>query len=464
VQALNWDDFASAKVLLQRQLMLRPDDRNARYQLARVLYETGQTDDAVLIMRQLAYSSAGALADSESNGESGQESVADAADSATPNEAGTVSKFSRGDLRAAHWLLANRYLQVPRDQWSEQEKAELHPLLQWLYSRSPRDLLVTRLYSEELLRGERLEEALPLLLQLAPLSPSDSFRAAVVASVTGSKERATALANQALELLSLESDAERETAEWLLANAECQLFLGNHGEGLKLLAKAVTVTDDEALRDQMRQMAGQTLITWSQQIDDSPNKTIDDQLQVLRNLQQALNIAPNNPLVLGYLSQYLLTTYAEDEERVVALRESLISGTSPGISHFLRGTLAHLKGNAAEAKTHLELSAKHLPTNRSILNNLAFVMAGQGDEHLTKALDIIEGVIVAEPNPNPNYFDTRGGILLKLGRYQEAIADLEYGLQIPGRKREAQLDLAECYERLGNAELAETLRQAANNG
>ncbi|TVQ00291.1 MAG: hypothetical protein EA381_07735, partial [Planctomycetaceae bacterium] len=54
VQALNWDDFDSAKVLLQRQLLLRPDDRNARYQMARVLYETGQTDDAVLIMRQLA--------------------------------------------------------------------------------------------------------------------------------------------------------------------------------------------------------------------------------------------------------------------------------------------------------------------------------------------------------------------------------------------------------------------------
>jgi len=258
--------------------------------------------------------------------------------------------------------------------------------------------------------------------------------------------------------------AEGEGSTGTVACVNRRYQLGANLECPENLVQGVTATDDEATRDQMRQMAGQTLITWSRQIDDNPNKTIADQLQILRNLQQALKIAPNNPLVLGYLSQYLLASYAQDEERVVALRESLIAGTSPGISHFLRGTLAHLKGDAASAKSHLELSVKHLPANRSILNNLAFVMAGQGDEHLTKALDIIDGVIAAEPNPNPNHFDTHGGILLKLGRYEEAIGDLEYGLQIPGRKRDAQLDLAECYEQLGNTEMAETLRRAANNG
>jgi len=55
---------------------------------------------------------------------------------------------------------------------------------------------------------------------------------------------------------------------------------------------------------------------------------------------------------------------------------------------------------------------------------------------------------------NANFRETRGEVLVKLGRWQEAVLDLEYALPTLGSRRNTHAALAEAYHGLGSQELA----------
>ncbi len=62
---------------------------------------------------------------------------------------------------------------------------------------------------------------------------------------------------------------------------------------------------------------------------------------------------------------------------------------------------------------------------------------------------------------HPYFRDTRGQILVKLGRYQDAIPDLEVALQAPELAKDVHRALALAYEGLGLKDLAEAHRLRA---
>jgi predicted Zn-dependent protease len=83
---------------------------------------------------------------------------------------------------------------------------------------------------------------------------------------------------------------------------------------------------------------------------------------------------------------------------------------------------------------------------------------------LERALAIIQSVLTNAPG-NPEFRDTRGKILLKLGRYQDAITDLEYALPSLGAAINTHRALAQAYEPLGLSQLVqEHLRLAGAPG
>ena len=55
----------------------------------------------------------------------------------------------------------------------------------------------------------------------------------------------------------------------------------------------------------------------------------------------------------------------------------------------------------------------------------------------------------------PTFLETRGQVLAKLGRDEEAIADLAKSLEAFPNVPEIHETLARCYRKIGNAELAD---------
>src|SRR5262249_43417847 len=137
-----------------------------------------------------------------------------------------------------------------------------------------------------------------------------------------------------------------------------------------------------------------------------------------------------------------------------------------------------------QARVHFERAFDLEPSMLLAANNLAWLLAheepterirvlgavlGSGAArtqsypeaaNLQRALDMIENVVKQAPK-QPSFRETRGQILVKLGRWKEAVSDLEFALPLLPNKRPIHLSLAKAYQELGLAELAQEHRKLA---
>ena len=72
---------------------------------------------------------------------------------------------------------------------------------------------------------------------------------------------------------------------------------------------------------------------------------------------------------------------------------------------------------------------------------------------LPRALAIIQSVLDRFPN-NPSFHETRGQILVRMGRWQEGVADLEFALPQLASTSSTHSALADAYRGLGLRDLA----------
>ena len=129
--------------------------------------------------------------------------------------------------------------------------------------------------------------------------------------------------------------------------------------------------------------------------------------------------------------------------------------------HFLqyqnRGVDAYRKGNLAEAETAFRQGLMR-QRDATLLNNLAHVVM-ERDGDLPAALKLIDEALLRQPG-QAQMLSTRGAILLKLGRYEEARQDLQESLRKQGRTANLLLLLTQTYEGLGDRTRALTLVRA----
>lgn len=468
--ALAKDDWETARVVLHRQLRIAPGNREAQFQLARALYATDERDQAVQLMHQLTFGAPDAGSDegpeegSEKGPDAAPESEADPEQSAEKEPAPStfsqdLTRFHGADLRAGQWMVEKVFLPQPWEQLTVDEKQEFLSLLKWLYHSLPDQLSVKQLYADHLLKAERYREALPVLVALIPEAPGIGLRAAIVARSLDQKDRAREYAQHSLEQFRILASQDPSNASVAIALASCQVFLERHPEAIWTLQSAMERCPPQ--RPMLSDTLAGALVAWATTLQSKPEQTPQEQLQILKNLQLALQYAPNDERVIQLVANQILTASGVDDPQVTSLRESLIHGTSPGISHFIRGTAAVLAGNDEDGEFHLAIAAKTLPDSDVILNNLAYVMARQDDADLEQALQISETAISQASPPTPYHLETRGQILFKLGRYADAVPDLEAGLAVPALATAAHRSLAECYQHLGAEDLSKQHRIAA---
>jgi tetratricopeptide (TPR) repeat protein len=131
----------------------------------------------------------------------------------------------------------------------------------------------------------------------------------------------------------------------------------------------------------------------------------------------------------------------------------LAEGGASGILHLCLGIDALGKAEMATARQHFDLAFKLMPNMPVVANNLAMSLTVGEKADPERALGIIQPLLERFPNVAA-YRDTRGRVLVKLGRYQDAISDLEFALPELGATPSAHIALAEAYRGIGMSELA----------
>ena len=124
------------------------------------------------------------------------------------------------------------------------------------------------------------------------------------------------------------------------------------------------------------------------------------------------------------------------------------------------GNAALVREDHATARRHFESLLERRCIQPIALNNLAWILAHHDPIDLSRALSLSE-LAIAEDSTD-RLRGTRGVILSKMGRFEEAVDDLRTALNAnPSHARVYHEALSQAYERLGNQELVLSHRSRA---
>ncbi len=414
----------------------------------------------------------------------------------------TLVQQSRS-VDAAVWLLQNRYEGLPLDQLDSPAGRRMGELLRLVADQRPDDPRFWQPTANYLMATGQWEPALVLLRRLAEIEPSMGLRVSQLERQLGRTAEADATARSTLAALERRTPRSLDTVETIVAKAIAEVSLRQFKDAAARLnelysrlnrqvaamppeTKAPTAdgpaaasgdggspspTQRETLIRELsavRLALADSLVLWAQGIENQttvelPETPVARNQLMLRIMQNALAIAPDHPRVIALVSQQVLAAAERDDASLQALQRELVSGASPGVSHFVQGTAALIRGEDQAATHHLELARRQLPHSPVTLNNLAIALAegrSGADKRLAEALALVDEALTQVQPPPLTFVETRGQILTRMGRHLDAIADLEQVVVDPTLAEEAHRSLAINYDAIGQGETARQHRDA----
>ncbi|QDV43302.1 Tetratricopeptide repeat protein [Stieleria neptunia] len=420
--SLEREDFPTAEIVIRRQLEADPKNVELIHRFALVREAQSFEEEAKALMRQL---------------------------------------MTRRHLPAAKWLLENEIIGKKLTDFSSEELDEVGRVLQLITEREDKNLGAKRMYAEYLIFEQRLSSAIPVVLELAEVEPMRGLQAASLARHLNESEAAEQYASAALERVEEMHKDDPTNSQIAMSIARNQIFLERHSDAIRTLKRSIDVAKTQEERRMLTQALGDAIVAYVTYIEKSPTNTVQERLRVLTMLDAAVKIAPNNPRVVTMVADHVLASLSEDDEQISTVREALISGSPAGIAHFIKGTTALMNEDLAMAELHLEKAAEQMPRSAAILNNLAVALAMKQEPDYEKALQVANAAIDNVPSPTPHFYETRGQILFRMGRFREAISDLERALPAPDLELRAHQMLADCYDKVGDTDLARGHRETA---
>jgi len=179
---------------------------------------------------------------------------------------------------------------------------------------------------------------------------------------------------------------------------------------------------------------------------------------------KAIELDPNNRQAYGRLLA-LYQSYDSAERRSVLIRmleQQIAGGNAIAMAHFALGAAKWMDGNQSDALWHTQRALQLQPNMTDVANNFAWLLAQGESPDLSRSLAMIETALAKRPG-DYRYRDTRGTILMKLQRWEDALTDFESILPLvpPQDRPGVHQNLADIYSALGRPELAQRHRAEA---
>jgi tetratricopeptide (TPR) repeat protein len=165
-------------------------------------------------------------------------------------------------------------------------------------------------------------------------------------------------------------------------------------------------------------------------------------------IQQALRHDHGNTDALRRLLDLAQCQEPETASTWNELRRRLTAEPDAAGLHFVAGMYFHARREYESAQRHFEEAWRRDRSVAPILNNLAWIQAHSEPTEAARALPLIDAALQLEPD-KAHYRDTRGHVLARLGRWREAVVELEaVTARLPdsAERREA---LAQAHRQLG---------------
>jgi tetratricopeptide (TPR) repeat protein len=267
--------------------------------------------------------------------------------------------------------------------------------------------------------------------------------------------RARQEAERVLRLYRVRAKADLDDHVARLTWADAAAFLEDFPGAVAILQEGLAATSGAIYRAALARV----YLAWH----DSQREKKAPPGELMDLLSKGLAHEPTDRDLLNRLLDRLRAPGTGGEQARAMLRRMLAEGKAMAYVHFALSIDAMQRGKGDEAQLHLEQAHKADPTLPVVANNLAWLLAEAKKADLPRALELSNLALKQEP-ANPTFRDTRGRIYLKMGRFKDALTDLEAALSRAPNSRSVHLALAEAYERLGNPPLAAEHRRLARAG
>jgi tetratricopeptide (TPR) repeat protein len=357
-----------------------------------------------------------------------------------------------GGYAPAHLWRARHALRAPGNPAAARDAAEAH-LLNALNGSLEDPAAAYGLLGELYLGEGRLKEAEPLLLRAVKTRPPLHMSLAQLYARRGDKDSAAREARQAADYFHRRAEADPNDHVARVHWADALAFLEQFPEAVAVLEKGWKLTGEPVYRTAL---AG-ACVVWSDYMARDPKASVADRLQLI---QRGLAYDPASKGLLDRLLAMTRTDGPDADKARAALIHMAATGQAPAMAHFALGLDAWEHGRADEARTHWERAHELAPQVPAVANNLAWLLAESKPPDLTRALGLANLALEGTPN-NAGFRDTRGRILARLGRWKEALPDLEAAVAASPNDAGLHGVLADVYRHLNVPDMADEHQRLA---
>jgi tetratricopeptide (TPR) repeat protein len=241
----------------------------------------------------------------------------------------------------------------------------------------------------------------------------------------------------------------QDYAAWTIAES----ILGDTAQAHELAQKWSTLAPDNMV-------ARQILLEQKLRLFDSMLRLPEPDVHEMATLFVQAAQLNDKPQVLQrqLASLYRLRSQSPAVERVVDAVVNLPE--TPATLLEAAGTVAATVGDSVKAKEYLQRAVKKDAGNAVAWNNYAWIVAQEPNGDLDDALAAVNKALELSPNEF-RFRETRGQILVRLGRWQSAVADLEVAVNGMPDSADIHRALAQAYDALGDKQLASVHQEHA---
>ncbi len=411
--ALAAKDYAQAEMLLDRILQHNGTNvEDARYGLATVYEETGNTARAELLFNALAPDGRRGYRDAH------RRLAMILADSV--NERSTPEQLAR-----LKWHL---------DVAADEESARM--AFAWgRYAIATRDLESARRY-----------------LEIAAVEfPELWVTLGEVNTRLGNTEKALSSYEKATQFLAGQLEGKQDDRLTRVDYATVLMRLGRLDEARVVLEEGLK-RDPEG---EWKQLLAALYVNYHDLLSVQGGHQISE---LLSPIAQSLDNEPNFGPALNRLMAYATAKVEGNVELKKVLARVVAEGKQPALAHLALGNVCWMEGDTDGAVFHFERSLSINPKLSVVMNNLAWLVSHDpAKPDLERSMAMVNSALQEEPQ-NGSFLDTRGTIYMLMEKDKEALDDFEKALTTVKDQAAVHAKLAGVYDKLGRGEMAEQHR------
>ncbi|KAA5540644.1 tetratricopeptide repeat protein [Roseiconus nitratireducens] len=422
-------DIESAERWLRKVTHLNANDPAARFRLAKIAMQKGETIRARRLLAELA-----------------------------PRDA--------IGFPPAHLFVASQLLKSAAAGSAQTESATRWHLSAAL-AKNPSDLHARHMLAEFELMHRSLQDAIAHYRVLEPRDPSVNLLLAQLHVAIGNRAQAELAAERGLRRFSKRIADDHTDVAAKIESARLYAFLEIYDEATRILNNAAAfqrIPPDDLNR--LRHVLSDIYFQWNLALRHHGSETDPERLHLLK---LAVKLTPEDHRLYQSLFEIKRSSQGLSEPVDEVFRSLLTQSagnqpTGKSIVHLNLSIAAANEGDATQERRHLREALRADPKSSVAANNLAWNLATAQPPRLDEAMQWVDRAIELQPQRD-DYRATRGRILALSGRKQEAIAELEpVSRRLPGRADISRV-LAELYRDLGDESAAgeHTARAAAQS-